>query len=292
MSLGTRIIGTLTLWDLIVIAVTIILALVIAQLVSLNLKRIFSGKVHGRDLEVITKIVYWAVVVAAIFIVFSQLRVDLSGLLIAGGFAGIVIGIASQSVVGNLISGIFLLVERPISIGDEVRVGETEGYVEDIRVLSTIIRTYSGIYTRMPNEKVFTTILTNFVAYPAWRVEYSIRFGHREDLGRVRGVILSATQASPYALVRPEPEVLLSEITEDRLLVTVYFWTPSRSYWQARYAVLEDIKSGLSRAGIEFPPSRRLVSFAAESRIPAFPEIHEPDKGETGGMGGTRERFP
>ncbi|MDD1665575.1 MAG: mechanosensitive ion channel family protein, partial [Methanomicrobiales archaeon] len=127
MSLGTRIIGTLTLWDLIIIALTIIIALVIAQLVSLNLKKVFSGRVHGRDLDVIIKIVYWAVVVAAAFIIFSQLRIDLSGLLIAGGFASIVIGIASQSVVGNLISGIVLLVERPISIGDEVLIGDIGG---------------------------------------------------------------------------------------------------------------------------------------------------------------------
>jgi small-conductance mechanosensitive channel len=278
MSLATRVIGTLTLWDLIIIALTIILAIIVAQLVSTNLKKLFSGRVHGRDSEVIIKIVYWAVVVAAIFIIFSQLRVDLSGLLIAGGFASIIIGIASQSVVGNLISGIFLLVERPISIGDEVRIGETEGYVEDIRVLSTIIRTYSGVYTRMPNEKVFTTILTNYVAYPAWRVEYSIKFGHREDLGRVRGVILSAIQASPYALVRPVPEVLLSEITEDRLQVTVFFWTPSRSYWPARYAVIEDIQAGLSRAGIEIPPHRRLVAFTGERKVPGLPEMPAPEK--------------
>ena len=58
MSLGTRILGTLTLWDLIVIALTIIIALVIAQLVAINLKKAFSGKVHRRDLEVITRIVY------------------------------------------------------------------------------------------------------------------------------------------------------------------------------------------------------------------------------------------
>jgi len=266
MSLATRIIGTLTLWDLIIIALTIIVALIIAQLVSLNLKKVFSGRVHARDTEVIIKIVYWAVVVAAIFIIFSQLRIDLSGLLIAGGFASIVIGIASQSVVGNLISGIFLLVERPISIGDEVQIGNLGGYVEDIRIFSTLVRTHDGVYTRLPNQEVFTSNITNYVAHPARRVEYSIGVGHAEDVERVRGVILPFLQSSPYALVRPQPEVSLAAIAEDRLILSVYFWTPSRSFTPARSAVLEGIHKELVTAGIEIPPPQRRVSLAAGER--------------------------
>jgi small-conductance mechanosensitive channel len=262
MSLGTRVIGTLTLWDLITIALTIIIALVIAQLVSLNLKKVFSGKVHGRDLEVIIKIVYWAVVIAAVFIIFSQMRIDLSGLLIAGGFASIVIGIASQSVVGNLISGIVLLVERPISIGDEVLIGNLGGYVEDIRILSTLVRTHDGVYTRVPNQEVFTSNITNYVAHPARRVEYSIGVGHTEDVKKVRGIILSFLQSSPYSLVRPGPEVSLAAIADDRLVLSVYFWTPSRSFTPARYAVLEGIQRELVSAGIEIPAPRRHVSLS------------------------------
>jgi small-conductance mechanosensitive channel len=258
-SLSTRIIGTLTLWDLIIIAATIIIALVIAQIVSLNLRRLFSGKVHGRDLEVIEKIVYWAVVIAAAFIIFSQLRVDLSGLLIAGGFASIVIGIASQSVVGNLISGIFLLVERPIAVGDEVLIGNLGGYVEEIRILSTLVRTHEGVYTRVPNQEVFTSNITNYVAHPVRRVEYTLGVTYGENPARVREIILGVLRASPHSLVRPEPEVSVSAIADDRLVLTVYFWTPSRSYVAARSAILEDIQKDLVGSGIEIPPPGRQV---------------------------------
>jgi small-conductance mechanosensitive channel len=272
MSLGTEVIGNLSLWDIIVIFGTIIIAIVVGKLISINLRRAMVGRIQERNLEIFIKILYWAVVVAAVFIIFAQAEIDLSGLLIAGGFLGIVIGIASQSVVGNFLAGIFLLAERPIAIGDEVRIGETEGYVEDIKILSTVIRTYSGIYTRMPNEKVLTTTLTNYIAHPAWRVEYNIKFSQREDMKRVREIILSVLHESPYALVRPEPEVLLSEIAEDRLLVIVWFWTPSRVYWTTRYVVIEEIQAALSRAGIELPPSRRLVTFATERKGPGVPE--------------------
>jgi small-conductance mechanosensitive channel len=271
MSLGTRIIGTLTLWDLIIIALTIIIALIVAQLVSLNLKKAFSGKVHRRDLDVIIKIVYWAVVVAAAFIIFSQLRVDLSGLLIAGGFASIVIGIASQSVVGNLISGIVLLVERPIAIGDEVLIGSLGGYVEDIRILSTLVRTHDGVYTRVPNQEVFTSNITNYVAHPARRVEYSIGVGQTEDVEKVRAIIFSYLETSPYSLVRPEPEVSLAAIADDRLVLSVYFWTPSRSFTPARSDVLEGIQKELAAAGVETPPPGRHISLSGGEGIRGLP---------------------
>ncbi|HVN65908.1 MAG TPA: mechanosensitive ion channel family protein [Methanomicrobiales archaeon] len=260
MSLNTHIIGSMTLWDLIVISVTIVIAILIAQLISVNLKRVFAGRLHGKDIDIIVKILYWAVVIAALFIIISQLRIDLSGLLIAGGFLGIVIGFATQSVVGNLVSGIFILTERPINIGDEILIGDLGGYVEDIRVLSTLIRTYDGVYTRVPNQEVFTSKITNYVAYPARRVEYSIGLDYREDLGKVRQIILGVLAGSYYSLVRPEPEINVSAIADNRIAVTVHFWTPSQLFTPAKYAVLEEIQEALARGSITVPPPARQIS--------------------------------
>jgi small-conductance mechanosensitive channel len=261
-SLSTPIAGNLTLSDLAVIAATIAAAFIIARLVSLYLKRAFSGKVRGKDLDILLKIVSWAIVIIAVLLIFSQLNIDLSGLLIAGGIVGIVIGIASQSVVGNLISGIFLIIERPISIGDEVRIGDVEGYIQDIHILSTVMRTHQGTYLRIPNEKVFNSNIMNFVAHPARRVEYSLGLHFAEDIGKVREIILGVLAASPYALVRPEPEVNVTTIADNRVLLTVYFWTPSQAYTDARTVVLEGIQRELAGRAIAIPPPARLVSLS------------------------------
>jgi small-conductance mechanosensitive channel len=272
MSLSTEVIGNLSLWDLIVIAGTIVIAVIVAQLISINLKRAMAGKVRGRDLDIIIRILYWAVVVAAAFIVFSQLEIDLSGLLIAGGFLGIVIGIASQSVVGNLISGVFLLAERPVAVGDEVLIGNVGGYVEAISIISTLVRTHDGVYTRVPNQEVFTSNITNFVANPARRVEYNLGLGSSEDPGKVRGILLSVLGASSYSLVRPEPEVNVSAVADDRIGITVHFWTPSRLYTPARSAVLEEIQAALAREGIAVPaPVRQIALTRADSPGGSFP---------------------
>jgi len=137
--------------------------------------------------------------------------------------------------------------------------------VEDIRILSTLVRTHDGVYTRVPNQEVFTSSITNYVAHPARRVEYSLGIGHAEDVAAVRGVILSFLRSSPYALVRPGPEVSLSAIADDRLVLSVYFWTPSRSFTAARSAVLEGIQKELAAAGIEIPAPRRHVSLSGSA---------------------------
>ena len=261
MTLSTPIAGNLTLWDIAVIAATIAAAFIIARLISLYLKRTFTGKVRGKDLDILLKVITWAIVIAAVLIILSQLNIDLSGLLLAGGVIGIVIGIASQSVVGNLISGIFLIIERPVSIGDEVKIGDVEGYVEDIRILSTLLRTPQGIYLRMPNQQVFTSNILNFVANPARRVEYSLGVHLGEDVGKLREVILGVLAASPYSLVRPAPEVSVSTVGDDRILLTVYYWTPSQAYIDAKPAVLEGIQKELAGRGIPIPAPARHVSF-------------------------------
>jgi small-conductance mechanosensitive channel len=262
-SLSTPIAGNLTFWDVGVIAVTIAAAFIIARLISLYLKRTFTGKVRGKDLDLLLKIVTWAIVLVAVLLILSQLRIDLSGLLLAGGVIGIVIGIASQSVVGNLISGIFLIIERPVSIGDEVRIGDVEGSVEDIRILSTLLRTPQGIYLRMPNQQVFTSNIMNYVANVARRVDYSLGVGHGEDLEGLREVLLPVLQTSTLVLARPGPEVNLSSIAEDRLVLAIQFWTPSPLYSTARSTLLEEIQAALVKAGIEIPPPRRLLTLTA-----------------------------
>ena len=266
MSLSTPIAGNLTLWDVGVIAVTIAAAFIIARLISLYLRRTFTGKVRGKDLDLLLKIVTWSIVIVAVLLILSQLRIDLSGLLLAGGVIGIVIGIASQSVVGNLISGIFLIIERPVSIGDEVKIGDVEGSVEDIRILSTLLRTPQGIYLRMPNQQVFTSNIMNYVANVARRVDYSLGVRHGEDLEGLRQILLPVLRASPLVLARPGPEVYLTSIAEDRLVLAIQFWTPSPVYSAARSSLLEEIQAGLVREGIEIPPPRRLLSVTAADR--------------------------
>ena len=159
--LNTVVYKNVTIWDILVVIATIVLAFIIARIVTINLKKVLSDKVKKDILEIILKVINWGILGIAILAVLPQLNIDLSGLLVAGGFAGLVIGFASQSVVANLVSGLFLMIERPIKIGDQISIEGVSGFVDDIHIFSTVIRTYDGVYIRIPNEKVFTSNITN-----------------------------------------------------------------------------------------------------------------------------------
>ena len=192
-------------YDIFAIAVILVIAVIIAKIVTTFMKRKLSDRMDKYELNVLIAVVWWTIILVGIFVASPHFKVDLSGLLVAGGIIGVIIGFASQSVVSNFVSGIFLILERPVKIGDKISIGDVTGYVEHIQILSTIVRTFEGIYVRVPNEKVFTSNLTNYVSNVARRFEYRIGIGYQEDAGRAIRIIRAVIEEEPLALKNPEP---------------------------------------------------------------------------------------
>jgi len=165
-------VGGITVVNIFTFIFILLLAVVIGKMVRINLRRILREKVPGATLVAIEKIAYYGIIFIGLMVALPYIGFSLSGLLVAGGILGIVIGFASQTVVSNLISGLFLMVEKPIKIGDGVNIGDVSGVVKDIRILSTTIRTYDGIYVRIPNDRVFSSNIQNYVAHVASSILY------------------------------------------------------------------------------------------------------------------------
>jgi len=173
-------------------------ATIIAKIVTTNLRRALIDKMRRDQLELMLKIIYFGIIIIAFIAVLPALGLNLSGLLVAGGITGIILGFASQSVVSNLVSGIFLLWEKPIKIGDQISIDGVMGFVEDVNVLSTIIRTYDGLYVRIPNEKLFTSNITNYVAHIARRFEYVIGIRYSDDAEKAIKIIKKLIEEHPF----------------------------------------------------------------------------------------------
>ncbi|MDY6966759.1 MAG: mechanosensitive ion channel family protein, partial [Halobacteriota archaeon] len=173
--------GDVTYLDLLISALVLITSVLVAKTITMILQRFLRDKVGKDHLNNILKFSYYTVIIIAIIMILPLLGIESSGLLVAGGIGGIVLGFASQSVVSNLLSGVFLMFERPIKIGDTVSVEGTVGVVEDIKIISTSIRTFDGVYVRIPNDKVFTTSITNYVTNVARRFEYVVGIRYSDD---------------------------------------------------------------------------------------------------------------
>ncbi len=265
--LSVKVYGDVTVSKLLVVLCVMVISAVVAKVIVINLRRFFTDKLKKHELELMSKVTYYGIVAFAFIAVTPMLGINLSGLLVAGGIAGIVIGFASQSVVSNLISGIFLMVERPIKIGDCVNIGDVGGVVEDIHILSTIVRTWDGVYVRIPNEKVFTSNITNYIANVARRFEYVVGIRYRDDAERAIEIISRVIEEHPFALKNPAPQVFVEELGESSVNIRVRVWAPSTEWYGVKMELLWKIKKALEEEGIEIPFPQRVVWFANEPPI-------------------------
>ena len=255
-------IGNITVENLLYFAVILIIGVTVARVVSTNVRRALLERLPKNERELLTKLVYYVIILWAFVIALPQLHFDLSGLLVAGGIAGLVIGFASQSVVSNLISGLFLMFEHPIKIGDNINVSDVSGSVEDVRVLSTVIKTYDGLYIRIPNETVFTSNITNYVHNAARRFEYQIGIRYEDDADAAIRIAKEVIATHPFALKSPAPSVFVDNFGDNSVNLTAYIWAPARNWWDVRTDLLWKIKQALEANGIEMPFPQRTLTFA------------------------------
>ena len=269
MIFETVVYGDVTLFDLFKVIVILIVAVVIAKGLTINLRRALRDKLDKGHLEILSKVVYYGIIIIAALAVLPTFGIELSGLLVAGGIAGIVIGIASQSVVGNLIAGLFLMIERPMKIGQSVNIGGTAGIVEDIRVISTTIRTFEGLYVRMPNEKVFTSDITNYVEHVARRLEYVVGIRYSDDADKAIGIIQNLHEEHHLTLKNPTPDIFVDNLGDNAVNIIVRIWVPSTEWYGVKKELLWKIKTALEEQGIEIAFPQRTVWFANELRSEA-----------------------
>ncbi|MDY0130745.1 MAG: mechanosensitive ion channel family protein [Methanosarcina vacuolata] len=258
--------GTVTLGSVIKFILLLSFSTFFAKILSLYMRRSLKDKVSKDAGETIIKIVYYGILTIVFFSNLRLIGINPSGFLLAGGVAGIVLGFASQNIVGNLVSGFFLMVERPVKIGDQVQISDVAGYVIDIRIISTLIRTYDGLLVRIPNQQVFTTNITNIVEHPVRRFEHTIRIRYSDDANAAIWLIKDLIDKEPFALLNPSPSVFVSDLGDSSVNITVRIWAPVNEWFGIKTRILWDIKQTLEENGIEIPLPQRVVHIQTDSK--------------------------
>ena len=248
------------------VAVAVLAAgVIIAKLVDKLLVRAGMGRLPEHVLKPLRRLVAATIVAIAALAALTALHVDVSSVVVAGGFAGIVVGFASQTTVSNLISGLFLLFERPFRIGDSVVVGGHAGIVTDIKVLSTKIRRFDGTEVRIPNEKVFSSDIVTLTGNVARRISFVVGIAYKEQIAAAREVIMGVLEEDPLVLDEPGPVVYVKELADSSVNLRVKAWVPSHRYMEVRMRIVQKVKEELDRVGIEIPFPQRVVWMAHRS---------------------------
>lgn len=245
-----------------ILAVGIIISsIIIAKGTSMLLKKYLRDKFDKDRLGILLKGSYYGIIALAVILSLPILGIDTSGFLVAGGITGIVIGFASQNIVGNLVSGLFIMAERPIRIGSQVEIDQITGFVEDIGIMSTILRNFDGLYVRIPNEKVFTNNIINRGINVARRVERTIGIRYSDDTSRAIDIIYGVIEDHPYILKKPNSDVYVDEIKDGSVNIMMRVWTPSELWYTTKRELLLVVKNALEREGIQVSIPHRVIKY-------------------------------
>jgi len=212
----------------------------------------------------IAQIVSNIVLVVGVFIVLDNAGIHLGTLTVFAGAVGVGIGFGLQNIASNFISGLVILAERPITIGDRVEVAGVAGQVQQIRARSTVILTNDNITMIVPNTKFIDSPVTNWT-YGDPRVRFRIPIGvaYGSDLEKVRNALVEVARENSNVLPQPEPTVFLETFGESSINLELVVWSKEMSYRPRRFRsdLNFAIAEKLRETGIQIPGPQRDLHF-------------------------------
>ena len=217
----------ITIFLLIEIIVFTLIAWLIVRLIKEWIKRWFLVR-FGFDRgsrEAIASVIGYILGIFGLLIVLQKVGIDLSSLTVIAGAIGIGVGFAFKNLASNFISGITLLFEQPIKVGDLVEVGDILGTVEKISIRSTVIRNLTGVYVIVPNFRFMENDIVNW-SYQDSRsgIKIPINIAYGSDTVLVTEALLAAARKEPKVLSYPAPKVLFTGFGDHALEFKLLVW--------------------------------------------------------------------
>jgi small-conductance mechanosensitive channel len=229
----------------------LVVGLALARLLAGLAARLAARRGSAQGEMITRRFVFYAVLGVAVFMALDTLGVELGVLLGAAGILTVAIGFASQTSASNLISGLFLLGERPFSVGDTISVGGTTGVVLSVDLLAVKLRTFDNMFVRVPNETLIKTEITNISRNPIRRIEINLRVAYSEDLDRVRALLRGLAIDEPSILEEPEPVVWVDQLGDSAIHLRFLVWAANdSSFFSTRSRIMELVARALQREGV------------------------------------------
>lgn len=245
------------------------LGVVLAPLGSRLVARFAAERFSAHHTQLMRRVVFYGLLALFLASSLRELGFSLGVLVGAAGVLTVAIGFASQTSASNLISGLFLIGEKPFEVGDIIRIGSTTGEVLSIDALSVKLRTFDNLFVRIPNETLIKSEVTTLTRYPIRRLDLTLGVAYKEDIDRVRDVLLEVADRNRLCLDEPPPLFIFLGFGDSALNIQFSVWAARENFLPLRNSITAEIKFAFDAAGIEIPfPHRSLYSGEATKPFP------------------------
>ena len=191
--------------------------------------------------------------------VIGALGVETTSFIAILGAAGLAVGLALQGSLSNFASGVLIVLFRPYRVGDWIEAAGISGSVEQVQILTTILKSGDNKQIIVPNSQIMDSIITNYSANETRRIDMVIGVGYDDDLDKVRATFKELIEAEERILAEPAPLIAVAELGDSSVNFFVRPWVKSSDFWAVKFDLTEAIKKRFDKDDISFPYPQRDV---------------------------------
>ncbi|KTD05002.1 mechanosensitive ion channel family protein [Fluoribacter gormanii] len=256
-------------WEHIAFALLLLfLGYFLAKKISHWVEKLIENRFSKHLAILSSRVIYYGLFLLFSISALHEMGFKLTLLLGTAGLFTVALSFASQTAASNLISGVFLLFERPFKVGDVISIKDIKGTVETIDWLSTKIKTSDNRLIRIPNEGLIKSEITNLSIYPQKRDEIILRIDAVHDVNNIKSLLYKICEECSHILPTPKPQILLSQmIDRGGVELKVLYWSKS-DLATVRDEVLSAIKITFEREAITFVNERIYIPTLPSSITP------------------------
>lgn len=237
----------------IVLAVLIIGGILIKLLSKLLMKIIYGTKIDnasGSFVVALLRIVLWVIL---FFVCARILGIEGNSFLVAFSSVALAIGLALKDSLANIANGIVIVCVKPFKKGDHVQIGDVEGIIKKISILTTELKTFDNKRIVMPNSQVTSGSIVNFTANPTRRIDFTYSVSYNSDMKKVKEVLFKAVSDYQYTLKTQTIRVYMSAHSASSVDFKVVFWVNVEDYWTTYFDFNEVVWNAFLENKIEIP---------------------------------------
>jgi small-conductance mechanosensitive channel len=218
----------------------------------------------------LSRITQYIIITIGVLISFNFVGINLSSLTVIFGLLSVGIGFGLQNVTSNFISGLIILFERPISVGDRVVVNDIEGDVIEINIRSTMVRTVNNISIVVPNSEFVSKDVINYShGDPTYRLDVNVGVSYDSDLDTVLKALKEVALNNSSVMKNPEPEVHLIEFGDSSWNMQLRSWIPNvKNYPKIRNELNQAIVRTFRQYNIVIPFPQRDLHMRSSVKLP------------------------
>ena len=198
------------------------------------LNRVSKQKLNKQNNAALHKLLKYVFYTVLVMYILSCFGIKLTALLGAAGIAGLAIGFAAQTTVSNVISGLFVITEGVVKVGDRIVVSGVTGDVDSIDLLSTKVHTHDNQLVRIPNSSIINTTFQNNSYYPTRRITFAIGLGYGTDIRYALDILSKAPDLCETVIKNPAPAVWVDGFGDSNINMTVAVWCKNSDFLKTK----------------------------------------------------------